>query len=107
MAEPTFIDVQRRSRRSLQTVQHAGKDRLVLTLDPGATARRRVIVSLHGSGFTSRTHNAMVGAADLSRGGALVLTPEALIPFRYSAVFPEGFGWNVPRCLRSMAETTT
>lgn len=79
-----------------ETIAHAGRDRLVLTLDPGATARRRVIVSLHGSGFTSRSHNSMVDADDLSRGGALVLTPQALLPFRYSAAFPEGFGWNVP-----------
>ncbi|HYO02219.1 MAG TPA: hypothetical protein VET27_10165 [Mycobacterium sp.] len=79
-----------------ETIPHAGRDRLVLTLDPGATARRRVIVSLHGSGFTSQTHDAMVDADDLARGGALVLTPQALIPFQYSAVFPEGFGWNVP-----------
>ena len=79
-----------------ETITHGGRDRLVLALDPGAIARRRVIISLHGSGFTSRTHGAMVNAEHLASGGALVLTPQALIPFRYSAVFPEGFGWNVP-----------
>ncbi|TPG34953.1 hypothetical protein EAH80_09060 [Mycobacterium hodleri] len=79
-----------------ETIGHDGRDRLVLSRDPGAIACRRVIISLHGSGFTSRTHDAMVDAEGLARDGALVLTPQASIPFRYSAAFPEGFGWNVP-----------
>jgi poly(3-hydroxybutyrate) depolymerase len=79
-----------------ETIAHAGSDRLVVSLDPGAGARRRVIVSLHGSGFTSLSHHSMADGDDLSRSGALVLTPQALIPFRYGTVFPEGFAWNVP-----------
>lgn len=55
-----------------------------------------MIVSLHGSGFTAPNHEAMIDAAELSRLGALVLTPQALIPFRYGDGFPAGFGWNVP-----------
>ena len=66
------------------------------TLDPGAAARRRVVVSLHGSGFTADSHSAMVDAEALARGGAVVLTPEALIPFRFGTVLPAGFAWNVP-----------
>ena len=38
----------------------------------------------------------MVQADELCRSGAMVLTPQALLPFRYGAILPEGFAWNVP-----------
>ena len=82
--------------KTSETVAHDGVHRTVATLDPGAAARRRVVVSLHGSGFTAASHSAMVDAEALARRGAVVLTPQALIPFRFGTVLPAGFAWNVP-----------
>jgi polyhydroxybutyrate depolymerase len=66
---------------------------LILTTDPLACAR--VVISLHGSGFTADTYAVTSDAWHLAAPGAVVVLPQAAIPFRLGPVWPLGFAWNI------------
>jgi polyhydroxybutyrate depolymerase len=51
---------------------------------------------LHGSGFTADTYATTSDALHLAARGAIVVMPEAVIPFRLNPAWPWGFAWNVP-----------
>lgn len=57
---------------------------------------RRVVISLHGSGFTADGYAITSDAQHLVTRGAAVILPQAMIPFRLSPEWPCGFAWNIP-----------
>ncbi len=54
------------------------------------------IIDLHGSGSWPDEHVAVTAARSLAAGGAIVVVPQAGIPFRLLAEWPAGWAWNVP-----------
>src|ERR1700760_4507560 len=54
------------------------------------------VVDLHGSGSWPEEHADITAARALAAAGAVVVIPEAGIPFRMVEVGPMGRAWNVP-----------
>jgi polyhydroxybutyrate depolymerase len=55
-----------------------------------------VILEVHGSGLGAATQLATSGAAVRARDSAVVIVPQAAIPFRLRPDLPAGWAWNVP-----------
>jgi polyhydroxybutyrate depolymerase len=62
-------------------------------MDPASAP---TIIDLHGSGSWPAEHVAVTGAETTAARGAVVVVPQAGIPFRLLAQWPEGWAWNVP-----------
>lgn len=85
------------SRRTVESVvDQDGNERTCLTIGSPSLQPQRVIISLHGSGFDARSHDLLTDSDQNVRSGAVVLIPQAAIPFRLFPADPEGFAWNVP-----------
>ncbi len=54
------------------------------------------IIDLHGSGSWPQEHVAVTAARSFAAVGAVVVVPQAGIPFRLLAEWPAGWAWNVP-----------
>jgi polyhydroxybutyrate depolymerase len=54
------------------------------------------IIDLHGSGSWPEEHVAVTASRSLAACGAVVVVPQAGIPFRLLAGWPTGWAWNVP-----------
>jgi polyhydroxybutyrate depolymerase len=54
------------------------------------------IIDFHGSGSWPEQHVAVTAASALAAVGAIVVVPQAGIPFRLLAEWPVGWAWNVP-----------
>jgi polyhydroxybutyrate depolymerase len=55
-----------------------------------------VVIDLHGSGLRPEAHITVTDARRFAGLGALVVVPEASIPFRMLDGWPAGWAWNVP-----------
>src|SRR5436190_5876800 len=55
------------------------------------------IIDLHGSGSWPEEHVAVTAARSFAASGAVVVVPQAGIPFRLLAEWRAGWAWNVPR----------
>lgn len=62
-------------------------------MDPGTLP---TVVDLHGSGSWPEEHAAVTAARASAAAGAVVVVPQAGIPFRMLADWPMGWAWNVP-----------
>ena len=54
------------------------------------------IIDLHGSGSWPEEHVAVTAARSFAAAGAVMVVPQAGIPFRLLAEWPAGWAWNVP-----------
>ena len=54
------------------------------------------ILDLHGSGSWPEEHLAVTAARSFAALGAVVVVPQANIPFQLLAEWPAGWAWNVP-----------
>jgi polyhydroxybutyrate depolymerase len=54
------------------------------------------IIDLHGSGSWPEEHAAVTAGRSFAAAGAVVVVPQAGIPFRLLAGWPAGWAWNVP-----------
>jgi polyhydroxybutyrate depolymerase len=72
--------------------------RRYVLLCPAVLPYRRppVVIDLHGSGSRPDEHIAITGARQLAAAGAVVLVPEAAIPFQFVTGAPDGLAWNIP-----------
>jgi polyhydroxybutyrate depolymerase len=86
------VDIQT---RELVTVRPAR--RYILLRPTGSDGRSMpVVVDLHGSGSWPEEHVAVTDARELAASGAVVVVPEAAIPFQFMAGSPRGLAWHVP-----------
>lgn len=69
---------------------------LVIQPDGVDAAGVPTIIDLHGSGSSPAEHAAITDARTFAAMGALIVIPQAGIPFRLLADWPEGWAWNVP-----------
>ena len=72
--------------------------RRYLVLEPRGLDAASVpaIIDLHGSGSSPEEHIAVTAARSTAATGAIVVVPQAGIPFRLLADWPSGWAWNVP-----------
>jgi polyhydroxybutyrate depolymerase len=54
------------------------------------------LIDLHGSGSWPEEHVAVAGARSFAAAGAVVVVPQAGIPFQLLAEWPTGWAWSVP-----------
>lgn len=75
-----------------------GLVRSYLVIRPSGTDPSTVpaIVDLHGSGSWAEEHATVTAAGAFAAVGAVVVIPQAGIPFRLLAEWPAGWAWNVP-----------
>jgi len=73
-------------------------DRRYLVIQPGGIDPATVptIIDLHGSGLSPEEHVAVTDARSFAALGAVMVIPQAGIPFRLLAEWPAGWAWNVP-----------
>ena len=62
----------------------------------GDLATSPIIIDLHGSGSSPEEHLAVTAAHAMAGQGAVVVLPQADIPFRLLPEWPTGWAWNVP-----------
>ena len=77
-------------------VQGSVRRYLVIRSDGTDPAAVPTIVDLHGSGSWPEEHAAVTAARAFAAVGAVVVVPQAGIPFRFLAGWPAGWAWNVP-----------
>lgn len=79
-------------------IQVLGVDRRYLVVQPSGLNAGTVptIVDLHGSGSWPEEHVAITDARSFAALGAVVVVPQAGIPFRLLEQWPTGWAWNVP-----------
>jgi len=75
-----------------------GVNRRYLVIQPDGIEPATVptIIDLHGSGLSPEEHVAVTDAQSFAALGAVIVVPQAGIPFRLLADWPEGWAWNVP-----------
>jgi polyhydroxybutyrate depolymerase len=75
-----------------------GSVRRYVVIRPGGLdpARIPTVIDLHGSGSWPEEHAAVTAARAFAAAGAVVVVPQAGIPFRMLADWPMGWAWNVP-----------
>ncbi|MGX9787494.1 alpha/beta hydrolase family esterase [Mycobacterium sp. MMS18-G62] len=75
-----------------------GTNRRYRVIKPCGTEPATVpaIIDLHGSGLSPEEHVAVTDARSFAALGAFIVVPQAGIPFRLLAEWPEGWAWNVP-----------
>lgn len=78
------------------SIDHEGIHRLCLVMAAPSPRCRRVVISLHGSGFTAQSHAITTDMRHLADRGAVVVMPQAAISFRLGSQWPWGFAWNIP-----------
>jgi hypothetical protein len=73
-------------------------DRRYMVIQPGGIDPATVptIIDLHGSGLSPEEHVAVTDARSFAALGAVMVIPQAGIPFRLLAEWPAGWAWNVP-----------
>lgn len=79
-------------------IQMQGSVRRYVVIQPRGIAPATVptIIDLHGSGSWPEEHVAITAARSFAAVGAVVVVPQAGIPFRLLAEWPPGWAWNVP-----------
>ncbi|BBY28963.1 PHB depolymerase family esterase [Mycolicibacterium sediminis] len=76
---------------------HGELRRYLVIRPPGSTVGHLpVIIDLHGSGSSAEEHAGVTAASSWAMAGAVVVLPQASIPFQLIDGRPEGFAWNVP-----------
>lgn len=79
-------------------IEAAGIRRRYLVFQPDGIDAGGVptIIDLHGSGSWPAEHAVITDARTFAALGAVIVIPQAGIPFRLLAGWPEGWAWNVP-----------
>jgi polyhydroxybutyrate depolymerase len=79
-------------------IEVSGVHRRYLVIQPNGIDAAGVptIIDLHGSGSWPAEHAAVTDARTFAALGAVIVVPQAGIPFRLLAGWPEGWAWNVP-----------
>src|SRR5215217_960460 len=75
-----------------------GLNRRYLVIQPDGIEPATIptIIDLHGSGLSPEEHAAVTDAQIFAALGAVIVVPQAGIPFRLLADWPKGWAWNVP-----------
>lgn len=80
-----------------ETETEDGMRRFLLSRPPGTPDHPLpVILDVHGSGLDAAAQLLTSGAAHRARNSAVVILPQAAIPFRLRPDLPAGWAWNVP-----------
>ncbi|KUI27891.1 PHB depolymerase family esterase [Mycobacterium sp. GA-2829] len=79
-------------------IEAAGIRRRYLVIQPDGidAGGAPTIIDLHGSGSWPAEHAAITDARTFAARGAVIVIPQAGIPFRLMTGWPEGWAWNVP-----------
>jgi polyhydroxybutyrate depolymerase len=96
--DPSVVNSTALAPAPVHVQQHGGVQRRFRVVAPGSFpgVPPRLVVDLHGSGFGADDQMRVSGSPRFARRGAVVVLPEAAIPFTLQPGWPAGFAWNVP-----------